>query len=194
MEYHKILTLEPLKGTFLIDGILTEKTEVFKDIPDYKGKYQISTFGRVKSLSRTIIRSDGIKRNTKCFILKQSFDNARYLKIRLSSNNNQKTFNISPLMAITFLGHKTDKKSKIIVDHKNNIKTNNFLWNIQVISQRLNTSKDKTNVSSKYTGVCWDKHRSKWIAQIYINGKHKFLGRFSSEKSASNAYKLELLS
>lgn len=38
------------------------KKEVFKDIPNYEGYYQISNLGRVKSLERTITRRDGFVR------------------------------------------------------------------------------------------------------------------------------------
>lgn len=49
--------------------------------------------------------------------------------------------------------------------------------------------------SSKYTGVCWNKHNRKWQAQIYIprsetnsKPKYKYLGLFSDEKEAAQAY------
>ena len=37
----------------------TNLQEIFKDIPNYEGIYQVSNLGRVKSMDRTIIRSDG---------------------------------------------------------------------------------------------------------------------------------------
>lgn len=36
--------------------------------------------------------------------------------------------------------------------------------------------------------------RKKWIAQIYINGKVKYLGSFNNEIDAHNAYQNKLLS
>ena len=33
--------------------------ETWRDIPDYEGLYQVSTLGRIKSLERKIIRSNG---------------------------------------------------------------------------------------------------------------------------------------
>lgn len=50
----------------------------------------------------------------------------------------------------------------------------------------LNRPNFKT--SSKYKGVTWDKESDKWMAQIYINGKRKFLGRFFNELEAARAY------
>lgn len=34
--------------------------EIWKDIKGYEGLYQVSNFGRVKSMDRIIIRKDGI--------------------------------------------------------------------------------------------------------------------------------------
>ena len=33
--------------------------EIWKDIKGYEGLYQISNFGNVKALARTIVKSDG---------------------------------------------------------------------------------------------------------------------------------------
>lgn len=41
---------------------------------------------------------------------------------------------------------------------------------------------------SKYKGVTWNKHKNKWQAQIKINGKNMFLGRFSNEDDAARKY------
>ncbi len=46
----------------------------------------------------------------------------------------------------------------------------------------------KPKFTSKFKGVRFDKSRNKWIAEILINGKSKYLGRFSSEKRAAEEY------
>lgn len=42
--------------------------------------------------------------------------------------------------------------------------------------------------TSQYVGVCWDKEKKKWQAQIRINGCLHRLGRFTSENDARQAY------
>lgn len=79
----------------------------------------------------------------------------------------------------------------IVVDHKDNIKTNNFDFNLQLITQRLNTSKN-TKSSSKYPGVHWNKINNNWRAQIRINGKAIHLGSFDTEEEAAQAYQQKL--
>lgn len=113
--------------------------------------------------------------------------NKGYFYVVLSNLNVKKTFEIHKLLAITYLNH-IPCGYKIVVDHINNIKTDNRVENLQLISPRENTSKDRKNGSSKYTGVYWDKINKNWRSTIRINGKLKYLGRFKNEIEASNAY------
>lgn len=46
--------------------------------------------------------------------------------------------------------------------------------------------------TSKYTGVSWNKNRKKWLSQIMINSKIKFIGYFDDESKASSAYQIKL--
>lgn len=47
--------------------------------------------------------------------------------------------------------------------------------------------------TSKYKGVMWDKRRSKWRANIGLEGKSKFLGRYDTEEQAAEAYNQAVL-
>lgn len=89
-------------------------------------------------------------------------------------------------MAITFLRHTPSRK--YVVDHKDNNPLNDRLSNLQIITNRLNNSKDKKNKTSKFTGVSWNISTGKWRAMIYLDGKLKSLGRFIKEKDAAKAY------
>ena len=97
---------------------------------------------------------------------------------------------VNQIMAIAFLSHKPCGH-KIVVDHIDNNKLNNKLYNLQLITHRENISKDKKG-SSKYTGVCWHKIKNKWQSSIAINGKIKYLGIFTNEIEAAQAYQNEL--
>lgn len=78
------------------------------------------------------------------------------------------------------------------VDHIDGNKLNNCRDNLRIISRRENMRNKPChrtgNKSSKFVGVCYDKIRGGWIATITVNSKQKYLGRFSSELEASNAY------
>jgi len=60
--------------------------------------------------------------------------------------------------------------------------------NLQIVSVRVNLSKDKKNKSSKYTGVCWNKRCKKWTSQIYYKGKIHIIGFYKDEEIASTKY------
>jgi len=156
-------------------------SEKFKKIPGYED-YQVSNFGNVKSLKF------GKER-----ILKAYIDTRGYLIVCLLKNQKRKQFQVHQLVAITFLNHKPDGHN-IVVDHIDNDKLNNKLENLQLITNRENSSKDidKSKTSSKYTGVYWNKRAKKYKAGIRINGKIKHLGYFDCETLASINYELEL--
>lgn len=153
---------------------------IFKSIPDYPN-YQVSDIGEVKS---TISGNE--------IILKPAKEGNGYLMIVLHKKGKRKSFKIHQLMMIVFKNH-VPNGHKMVVDHINGIKTDNRLENLQVISQRENTSKDRKNGTSKFTGVYRDKTRKKWISQIRIKNKVKFLGRFENEIDASEKYQKELI-
>ena len=76
------------------------------------------------------------------------------------------------------------------IDHINGNKSNNAVENLRPVtrSQNMyNTGKKKYNKSG-FKGVSWYEQREKWLAQIRINGKSKFLGYFDCPKKAHSAY------
>jgi hypothetical protein len=166
--------------------------EKWKDIPGYEGLYQASTEGRVKSLDRVVEDRDAIRRRKfKERILKLILGGSGYFHVDLSKEGIEKNFKVSQLVAMAFLGHKRCGH-KIVVDHIDNNRSNDFVENLQLISHRENTSKDKKSYSSEYTGVCWSKASKKWHSQIQINGKICYLGQFENELHASKAYQTAL--
>lgn len=155
--------------------------EIWKDIPNYEGHYQVSNYGNIKSL-----------KGGKEKVLKVSDNGLNYLMVKLCKDKKVKTIKVHKIVAMAFLNHNPDKTQKIVVDHINNITTDNSINNIQLISHRENTSKDKKGYTSKYIGVFWYSSRNKWVAKIQINGKNNFLGYFNNELDASNSYQKAL--
>ena len=157
--------------------------EVFKDIKDYEGHYQISNLGAVKSLKRNSER-----------VISPSIDKTKgYYRVCLYKNSERKSFYIHQLVAIAFLGHKPNG-NKLVGDHIDNNKTNNNLENLQVISNRENSSKDqwRRNPSSYCVGVSYNSGKKKWESSIFVNGDSFHLGCFNNEIQASLEYKKAL--
>ena len=165
-------------------------TEIWKDIPEYEGYYQVSSFGRVKSIERMV------NHRFKPMLIKEKIrknltDKDGYPTLRLHKNSIQKTYRVHQLVAMAFLNHVTCGL-KLVVDHKDNNPSNNNLDNLQVVTNRRNCSKDKKGYTSKYLGVSRSLNSKKWLAQININGKQTYLGRFSSELEAHYSYQKRL--
>ena len=156
--------------------------EEYRAVKGYEGLYEVSNFGNVKSLKRTDSRGHRVKER----ILKQSIAGNSYLRVKLFNGIQY----VHQLVAITFLNH-VPNGNKIVVDHIDNNKLNNRLDNLQLITNRENLSKEKRG-TSKYTGVYWNKQCKKWHSSITINSKIKYLGQYTNEIQASNAYQHEL--
>ena len=153
--------------------------EEYRAVKDYELLYEVSDLGNVKSIKTGLL-------------IKQNKDAKGYFRVSLSKKSEKKTIRIHIMVAQSFLNHHNDGSLKIVVDHKDNDKSNNKKDNLQLITNRSNASKDKSNKTSKYTGVCFDKNRNKWSAEIRIGKKRKKLGRFVNEIDAHNAYQKEL--
>ena len=156
------------------------KKEEWKPIPNYEGLYEISSYGRVKSL-----------RFNKELILKLRIGTKHYQNVGLNKNKIRSTREIHQLVAEAFLNHKPCGL-KLVVDHINNNKLDNRVDNLRVITQRENTNRKHINSSSKYIGVCFDATNKKWKAAIRINGKQTYLGLFTEEYDAYLAYQNKL--
>jgi hypothetical protein len=165
------------------------ENEEWRDVPGYEGLYQVSNLGRVKSLPKSgsgghngkLLRMNCVGKIGKS-----------YLAVILSKNKKTKSFKVHKLVAMAFLNHKPDGTHKLCVDHRDNDKLNNKLENLQLITARENTTKDKKEGTSKYLGVSWKKNANKWKAQIEINRKVIHLGQFLKEEDASKVYQLAL--
>lgn len=78
------------------------------------------------------------------------------------------------------------------VDHFNNDTLNNRRGNLRILNNSENHQNLKSaqrNSRSGILGVYWSKNDKKWIAQIEVNGKKKYLGSFTHILAASNAVK-----
>lgn len=147
--------------------------EIWKEIKDYKGLYEISNLGNVKGIKRNIIK-------------KQSL-NKGYKQVNLCKDGLVKTHPIHQLLSVAFLNHERCGH-KIVVDHIDGNKENNNILNLQLITQRENTSKSKSN---KFTGATFLKKSGKWISRIRIKEKYKYLGVFKTQQEAHERYLLE---
>lgn len=109
----------------------------------FEDSHEVSNYGTVRSIerSRTWWRSDIGKEVTRTFpskVLQNKKTEDGYYDVHIRSGDKNKHRRLHTVVAEAFLG-KPDKDS--VIDHKDDIKTNNFLWNLQYVSVQFNTKK-----------------------------------------------------
>lgn len=100
--------------------------EIWKDIPDYEGIYQVSNYGNVKTLKRTVKSSVGY-RVIRERLLRPHLC-AGYKTVALRKNNQARTTLIHILVAKCFIANPDNKRT---VNHKDGIKTNSHVDNLE---------------------------------------------------------------
>lgn len=109
--------------------------EIWKDIPEYEGYYQISNLGRVKSLARKRKNNPNAYYETKDIILKPYAKNKRYYGIYLMKNNTKRYFLIHRLVAEIFV---PNPSKKVQVNHIDGNKENNCASNLEWVTASEN--------------------------------------------------------
>ena len=97
--------------------------EIWKDMVDYEGLYQVSNLGRVKSLGRQI---QGKNRYVKTRILKST--KVKYLSVHLSKNKKSKCHLTHILICKSFIPNINNKPQ---VNHIYGIKDDNRIENLE---------------------------------------------------------------
>ena len=82
----------------------------------------------------------------------------------------------------------TDTSSSNEIDHININSLDNRIENLRVLNHQKNMFNTETRNGVKIKGYNWDKKRNKWRAQIVVNSKNIFLGRFTEKADAHQAY------
>lgn len=163
--------------------------EQWKDIPGYEGIYQASDMGGVKSLSRPSGARNGKIKIIKERILRHLLMPNGYVRVSLCKKGVVKGDYVHRIVMAAFFG-----KSELTVDHINSIKTDNRLCNLRYATYRENSTYHflKQNNTSKYIGVCFNKHEKRWESGITVGKKRIFLGLFDREEDAGEAYQKAL--
>ena len=158
--------------------------EIWKDIPNYEGVYQVSNLGNVKSLPR-LLRNGYTTYMSKEKLLTPKIGKTKYYFVKLCKNG-EKTIAVHRLVMMGFEG-----VSNLDVNHKDLNRLNNNLDNLEYCTRKENVYhyEQHQKRSSKFIGVSYDKERCKWTAKYKKEGKTINLGRFENELDAYNVVK-----
>ena len=100
--------------------------EIWKDIPEYEGKYQASNLGRIKSLNY-----NGTGKEKLLSIQKTG----NYNHIILNKNGKKKNYSIQKLIALTFIPNPNNYKE---INHKDENTRNNHVDNLEWCTHTYN--------------------------------------------------------
>ena len=113
--------------------------ELWKDVKDYEGLYQVSTLGRVRSLDKYIdvkIRNvDKVLRRGR--ILKPAYDKKGYLRVFLCKNGKRTCFLVHRLVAEAFISNPLNLP---VINHKDEVKDNNYPYNLEWCTVKYNSN------------------------------------------------------
>ena len=134
--------------------------EIFKDVKGYEELYQVSNFGRVKSLG------NGNSNNSKERILKPSKNSKGYFQVHLSKNGKSKMCKIHRLVAQTFIPNPNNLTE---INHIDEDKTNNRVENLEYCTHEYNCNygtRIERIVKKQTNGK-----RSKIVLQFTLSGE-----------------------
>ena len=120
--------------------------EEWRIVEGYEGLYEVSSYGRVRSVDRYD--------NRNCFrkgkVLSPAKDKNGYLKVILNCNGKCKTINIHRLVAQTFIQNPNNLTE---VNHKDEDKTNNSVDNLEWCDRKYNLNYGTARIRSRDTNI-----------------------------------------
>lgn len=164
--------------------------EEWRDIKGFEGKYQVSNFGRVRSLDRYVAWR-GTAKFFPSAMMKQTKSKKGYYLISLCTGTHRGKFTdqVHRLVWKTF---RSEVPSDLVVDHIDDNKTNNRLDNLQLLTNRDNCVKGWRRHRTLPVGCYYREDTGKFASKIQIDKKKIYLGNFNCPTAAALAYQKAL--
>jgi hypothetical protein len=146
--------------------------EVFLPIDGFPN-YEVSNYGNVRNIKKNIILKPYLREG--------------YGVVDLFFHGKNRSPTLVHRLVITTFENNNDHKP--FVDHIDNNKSNNCLFNLRFVTYRENNFNKsmRSDNSSGIKGISWRKDLNKWRAYININNKRIYLGSFDDINDAKKA-------
>ena len=166
--------------------------EIWKDIQGYEGIYQISNYGRIKSLYRKEIRYKNFNNNNpnpffitrKECILKQQIKRGYYV-VNLNKNSIKTYPTVHRLVMLNF--NPNDNSDIMQINHIDGNKLNNHIDNLEWCTAKENTIHAYNNGLAKFKDQDGIKNTSSKLTIEQVNEIRKN-GKYDSYENISKQY------
>lgn len=150
--------------------------EIWKDIIEYEGLYQVSNLGRVRNIKKISLKLFKSKTN----VMATRLNHGGYVLINLTKDSKQISYSVHRLEMAAFRG-----VSNLQVNHKDGVQHNNDLENLEYVTTRQNSEhRHGLNCGAQFS------KKSKfnpWQSGVRIKGKFIHLGMFKTKQEAVDA-------
>ena len=133
------------------------KDEVWKDVTDYEGLYQVSNYGRLKALPRFIERGNRFGTSSNIMkgehILSPKINKHGYIRNTLTKDGLHKSYFVHRLVAVAFIDNILNFP---YINHKDENKSNNRVENLEWCTAKYNsnygTIKERLSIKNRDSG------------------------------------------
>lgn len=161
------------------------KDEIWKDCKHYEGLYQVSNYGRVKSLERDVVGKNGMIIHVKEKYMIQRDNGHGYLFVNLWKYNKGRHEYVHRLVAMAFIPNPENKPT---VNHKDEDKQNNHVDNLEWMTYEENnnygTHNERGTETRRKNGV-FNEARKRWIEKNPAKVNPKTRGKNSVARKVS---------
>ena len=161
--------------------------EVWKNIVGYEGLYQVSNYGRVRSIDRYVNSKWGNQYIRKGKILNPGYNKSGHSHVVLCKSGKHQQCYIHRLVAEAFIPNPNDYP---IINHKDENPANNAVWNLEWCTQEYNLHygnadiKKSEALSNAMKGKRKGKDNPASKAVLMFTKEGDFIRRFDCAKDA----------
>ena len=164
--------------------------EQWRDIRGYEGLYQVSNFGRVRTVEHIVPNRGGF-RTVSSKVKNATFTGQGYLSVALYKENKMQRLYVHRLVAEAFVPNPDNLPE---IDHIDCVKTNNISSNLRWVDRSGNMqnpiTKKLKSVNTKARNWTYENHpNAKPILQLTLDGV--FIKRWDCIKTASETLSIE---